>query len=254
MIAGDFDKTLGQPPMIRLITAMFLTLTPVVLQAKERVFDKFEVKGEVLVYDTEKNGGEILVDDIRALKQSLRNYSEIKELHLNSSGGSVHAGTEMAKLVMKYRLDTYVEGECTSACVDVFLAGNRRHVAHGAKIGFHQRSWAAEAVQHYYRSHRNRNNWDTPFEFGSWIYADTQTEIHDHLIYMISRGVEPGFVIETLKTAASNVWYPTHAELQAAGVLRDAVPGVVAGLSDAEMRVQQASEVELQEKKQRKQP
>jgi hypothetical protein len=236
-------------PMFRFFATVALALSPMLLAAKEPSSAKFEVKGSVLIYDTEKINGEIRNDDIHALKRSLRNHAEIKELHLNSSGGSVHAGTEMAKLVMKYRLDTYVEGECTSACVDVFLAGNRRHVARGAKIGFHQRSWAADAVQRYYRNYRESHKWDSPFEFGAWIYADTQTEIHDHMAYMIARGVEPGFVVSTLKTEASDVWYPSHEELLAAGVLRDGLPGVVAGLSDEELRAQHTSTVELRKKK-----
>ncbi|UWS78982.1 hypothetical protein N1037_17220 [Phaeobacter sp. G2] len=213
--------------MIRSIVAATLALSPLSLMAKERMSDKFEVKGSVLIYDTEKANGEILDDDIRALKLSLRKHTAVTELHLNSSGGSVHAGAEMAAIVMKYRLDTYVEEECTSACVDVFLAGNRRQMASGAKIGFHQRSWAAQAVQRYYRKYRARNDWGTPFEFGSWIYGDTQTEVHAHLVYMISRGVEPGFVVSTLKAKSDEIWYPSHEELSAAGVLREAVPGVV---------------------------
>ncbi len=237
------------PSTIRLFAAASLAFAPLPLAAKEPLSEKFEVQGSVLIYDTEKNNGEIADDDIRALNRSLRKHVEVKELHLNSSGGSVHAGTEMAELVIKYSLDTYVEGECTSACVDVFLAGNRRHMARGAKIGFHQRSWAAEAVQRFYRSNRSDNRWDTPFEFGSWIYADTQSEIHAHQLYMISRGVDPGFVVETLKAEASEVWYPTQEELQAAGVLREAVPGIVTRPRQPLVNPGEAPTVELEKKK-----
>ncbi|OIQ43728.1 MAG: hypothetical protein BM558_10685 [Roseobacter sp. MedPE-SW] len=236
--------------MIRFFVTASLVLGPISLWAKESLSEKFEVKGSILIYDTEKNNGEILDDDIRALKLSLRKNTEIKELQLNSSGGSVHAGTEMAQIVMKYQLDTYVEGECTSACVDVFLAGNRRHMARGAKIGFHQRSWASEAVQRFYRSNRNRNRWDTPFEFGSWIYADTQAEIHAHQLYMVSRGVDPGFVVTTLQAGAHDVWYPTEQELVAAGVLREAVPGGVAGQRQVEEISVEWPPADMKEKKQ----
>jgi hypothetical protein len=237
--------------MTRFIAAASLALGPLPLLAKELMSDKFEVKGSVLIYDTEKTNGEILDDDIRALKWSLRKHTAVTELHLNSSGGSVHAGAEMAEIVMKYRLDTYVEGECTSACVDVFLAGNRRQIARGAKIGFHQRSWAAQAVQRYYRNYRESNDWDTPFEFGSWIYADTQAEVHAHLVYMISRGVEPGFVVSTLKAKSSEIWYPSQEELAAAGVLREAVPGVVPLPRVAVVDTEGQPLLELEEKKQR---
>lgn len=237
--------------MIRSLVTASLVLGPVSLWAKEPLSDKFEVKGSILIYDTEKNNSEILDDDIRALKLSLRKNLEIKELQLNSSGGSVHAGTEMAEIVMKYQLDTYVEGECTSACVDIFLAGNRRHMARGAKIGFHQRSWAAEAVQRFYRRNRDRNRWDTPFEFGSWIYADTQAEIHAHQLYMVSRGVDPAFVVTTMQAGAREVWYPSQEELTASGVLRDAVPGIVARPREVDQISVELPAAILEEKKQR---
>lgn len=189
--------------------------------AKEPLSDKFEVAGTVLIYDTEKTGDEIRDEDAEQLKLVLRRYTQIRELQLNSSGGSVFAGTEMAGVVMDYELDTHVAGECVSACVDVFLAGNRRRMARGSKIGFHHRSWGPQAVQSYYRDQRKENDWATPFEFGSWIYGDTQSEIYEHLIYMISRGVEPGFAIETLQAVASEEWYPSRSQLISAGVLRE---------------------------------
>lgn len=200
------------------LTAFALAFAPAF--AKEPLSDKLEVEGAVLIYDTEKTGDEIRDEDIDQLKQILARHAEIKELRLNSSGGSVFAGSEMAGIVMEYGLDTNVAGECVSACVDVFLAGNRRSMTRGSKIGFHHRSWGPHAVQSYYRDQRREMDWATPFEFGSWIYGDTQTEIYEHLVYMVSRGVEPGFAIETLQAVASEEWYPSRAQLIAAGVLR----------------------------------
>lgn len=188
--------------------------------AKEPLSDKFALKGAVLIYDTEKSGDEIRDEDIDQLKRVLARHAEIKELQLNSSGGSVFAGIEMAGVVMDYDLDTHVAGDCVSACVDIFLAGNHRSMARGSRIGFHHRSWGPHAVQSYYRDQRKQMDWATPFEFGSWIYGDTQSEIYEHLAYMVSRGVDPAFAIETLQAVASEEWYPSRAELVAAGVLR----------------------------------
>ena len=46
-------------------------------------------------------------------------------------------------------------------------------------------------------------------------------EIHEQLIYMVNRGVEPVFAIETLKTTADGMWYPYRIRLLAAGVLTE---------------------------------
>lgn len=209
--------------MIRLLAATVLCALPMSLLAKEPLPEKFEIEGEVLTYDTEQHGGEMRDEDIGLLKKVLSTHSGITELRLNSTGGSVYAGSEMAWIVMDYGLNTQVDGECISACVDLFLAGKRRRMTLGSKLGFHHRSWGAEAVQKYYREWRKRKDWATPFEFGSWIYSDTQTEIYEHLTYMLERGVEPGFAISTMQAESSDEWYPSRLQLIAAGVLREDV-------------------------------
>ncbi|AHD01912.1 hypothetical protein [Leisingera methylohalidivorans] len=215
--------------MLRVITVFSCLVLASAAAAKEALPQKFSLQGRTLVYDTEREAdddlAEITEQDIGRLQEILKKNPEISELQLNSIGGSVFAGEEIAGLVLEYGLDTSVDGACISACVDVFLAGSRRRMTIGSKIGFHQRSWSAAEVHKYYRSERKAQRWATPFEFGSWIYVDTQREIFDHLSYMVARGVDPGFAIETLRTDPDGEWYPSRLRLIAAGVLREVLPG-----------------------------
>ncbi|WP_293574451.1 hypothetical protein [Phaeobacter sp.] len=195
---------------------------------------KFKLDGNTLIYDTERPEDdedqlaadgviwEISDSDIDVFEAILGQDPTINRLQLNSGGGSVYAGERIAQLVVDHTLDTWVVGECVSACVDIFLAGEQRQMTLGSKIGFHQRDWSPSAVQSYYRRWRKDEQWATPFEFGSWIYRDTQAEIFRHLDYMISRDVDPVFAIRTLETAPENVWFPSRMRLVAAGVLRAA--------------------------------
>ncbi|UWQ32307.1 hypothetical protein K3555_17390 [Leisingera sp. M527] len=215
--------------MLRVITVLSFLALASSASAKDTLPQKFSLQGGTLVYDTERKTedepAEITEQDIGRLQEILKKNPEISELQLNSIGGSVYAGEEMAGLVLEHGLDTSVDGACISACVDVFLAGSRRRMTIGSKIGFHQRNWPAAAVHKYYRSERKAQRWATPFEFGSWIYVDTQREIHDHLSYMVARGVDPGFAIETLRTDPDGEWYPSRLRLIAAGVLREVRQG-----------------------------
>ena len=211
--------------MLRVLTAFFCLALGSGAVAKDGLPQKFSLQGRTLVYDTETGEegepAEISDEDIGRLRDILKRNPDVSELQLNSIGGSVFAGEEIAGLVLEHELDTLVDGECISACVDVFLAGNRRRMTIGSRIGFHQRSWPAAAVHKYYRSERKRQRWATPFEFGSWIYVDTQREMYDHVSYMVSRGVDPGFAIETLRTEPGSEWFPSRLRLIAAGVLRE---------------------------------
>ena len=145
---------------------------------------KFSLQGERLVYDTESGAGgsEIEDADVDVLVDLMRDNPGITTFVLNSGGGSVWAGMEMARIVMD------------------------------------SRSWSPGAVESYYETWREEEGWDTPFEFGSWIYEDTQSEIYDDLRFITSRGVDAEFAIKT-KTPRSKTWYPTRAELENAGIL-----------------------------------
>lgn len=215
--------------MLRVFSVLFGLLLASGATARDALPQKFNLQGQTLVYDTETDvegePAEITDEDAARLRDILKKSPEITELQLNSVGGSVYAGQEIAGLVLEYGLDTLVDGTCISACVDVFLAGGRRRMTIGSSIGFHQRNWPSEAVHQYYRSERKSRRWATPFEFGSWIYVDTQREVYDHLSYMVARGVDPGFAIETLRTDPGGEWFPGRLRLIAAGVLREIRPG-----------------------------
>ncbi|SMX40878.1 hypothetical protein [Maliponia aquimaris] len=210
-----------------LCRTVLICLVPVLAMAEsqqQEASGKFRIEGSTLFYDGEAardpKNTEIESEDVDELLALLRVNDGITELWLNSVGGGVWAGQEMARLVMDFELDTRVTGECSSSCVTVFLAGARRTLERGGKLGFHQRSWSAEAMRTYYDSWRQDEGWETPFDFASWVYEDTQSEIHKEMTYMISRGVDPAFAIET-KRMRSTIWFPSRAELLAAGVLHE---------------------------------
>lgn len=208
--------------------ALFIFATPAIAQkagvAGEPVSGKFKIDGSDLIYDSDEAIGDAIpeitgrdVEDLRAILQA---NEAIETLQLTSGGGSLWAGKEMAHIVIDYTLDTVVERECSSSCVIVFLAGDSRIMTGGSKLGFHLNSWSAEGLQSYYKGWREDQGWDTPYDFGSWLYRDVQIETHAELTYMIERGVDPAFAIET-KRARGAMWFPRREELEAAGVLRE---------------------------------
>lgn len=213
--------------MIRFALAFLLICAPLagLAQDVDPGMVKFELRGDTLVYDTETTvtgaEAEITNGDIDRLLSLLRANGDIKVLELNSSGGSVYASEEMARIVIDFELDTVVSGSCVSSCVDIFLGGKARRMLLGSKIGFHQRRWPPQAVERYYTEQREARGWETPFDFASWLYADTQTETYQHLTYMVKRGVDPGFAIQSKSVANDDEWYPSRLELFRAGVLTE---------------------------------
>ncbi len=186
---------------------------------------KLRIDGERLIYDTNNVGeGEetgIIWDDIAPLLALLKDNPQVTTLELNSGGGYFNASSELARRLIDFDLHTYVNGECASMCVRVFLAGTKRTLARGSLIGFHQLGWDPQSIKEYYDANAANEGWGDPFEFASWNYTDTQTEVHERLSYMIARGVDPVFAIESLQYTSGEMWYPERAELLTAGVLTE---------------------------------
>ena len=193
--------------------------------AQEPAEQRFVVEGDRLLYDTtvlvDGKEHDIRYSDLEDIRNLLRQNVQIKVLEVNSSGGGHYPSMDIAALVIDFDLDTHVEDSCESSCVNVFLAGNKRTMARGARIGFHQLSWTARSVEDYYNKHRERREWDTPFRFAEWMYQDTQTETYNRLNYMVQRGVDAQFAIRTIRKPDTSMWFPYRAVLLAAGVVTE---------------------------------
>ena len=204
-------------------TMVVLALCAGPLAARETT-PKLYVDGGTLVYDTTNasNGySEIESEDVEVLRGLLQANPEVTVIQLTSSGGSVWAAQVISDIVIDFGLDTRVDGDCDSSCVTIFLAGENRTMTRGSRLGFHQVQWSAENISDYYEREAEDFGWETPWDFAEWMYLDTQQEVYRTLNYMISRGVDPAFAIESIRKPDGNMWRPYRAVLRAAGVLTE---------------------------------
>ena len=187
--------------------------------------NKLFIEGNTLYYNTDlaadETNAEINWDDADLIQSILLENPNITTIQLNSSGGLIEASQYISDIVIDFELDSYVSGECSSACVDIFLAGQSRILEKGSFLGFHKGSWAAADIESYYEANKKQKGWMDAFEFSSWLYEDTQSEILKQMKYMLERGVEADFIIQTLQAGNEGMWYPRRKQLQAAGVLNE---------------------------------
>lgn len=181
----------------------------------------FRIEAGVLIYDTEDQPGGIAPGDATRLIDLLRANPKVLAVELNSSGGDYFESFDLAHVIADFELETRVRGYCESSCAHVFLGGSRRTLARGGRIGFHRTTWSPENVESYYTDWQEDERWRTPFDMVSWTYEDTQGEVHDRLMFMVERGVDPLFAIETLREEAGGIWYPDRDRLRDAGVITE---------------------------------
>ena len=113
---------------------------------------------------------------------------QVRLVRLESPGGHVLPAMQTANIIQQHGLDTYVGRLCASACTIAFLGGRQRWLAPGARLGFHEAhapGLPAEQVNEYLRA--------------------AYETFH----------VPPSFVSHVLRTPATDLWFPTPAELRA---------------------------------------
>jgi hypothetical protein len=152
---------------------------------------KISSDGRALIFNGGMGAG--ATEKVKALLDAA---PAVRTLQLNSIGGRLVEANQLAKLVRARQLDTYVEGECVSACTYVFLAGNDRAATPTAKIGFHKPSTAGAREPEEERA---------SIDEMSRVYRED--------------GIPEEFIQKVVSTEAVGMWYPSREELIRANVI-----------------------------------
>jgi len=132
----------------------------------------------------------------------LKKYPKVEGVILDSIGGRIYEGRELAKLISAYDLDTYSLKGCYSAATIVFIAGENRFLGMGANLGFHQYTAGSEYI-------------DT--------FVDMEEEQAKDLLLFRQQGVKSEFIERLFETSHDDLWYPTIDEMLDAGVIHGIV-------------------------------
>ncbi len=97
---------------------------------------QFQHSGERLVAS-----GPINLGSTAAFNDALDRWPQVREVVLDSPGGIISEARQLARVIQARRLDTRIDSECLSACVDLFAAGQTRTMRADALIGLHS-AWS----------------------------------------------------------------------------------------------------------------
>lgn len=75
-----------------------------------------------------------------AVLDAVLDNPQARVLQIESGGGSAVTGDLLARIVQANDMDVHVRAYCASACIPIFLAGERRILGPGARLGCHQTS------------------------------------------------------------------------------------------------------------------
>lgn len=115
-------------------------------------------------------------------------------VYLNSVGGVIEEAIAIGEYIRKKRLNTVINGECSSACTLIFLYGKNRIMPTGSTLGFHASSFAGQKST-----------------LGTGYMA----------VELRKRGVPETFIEKAINVDPSDMWYPSMKELYKAGVIHN---------------------------------
>ena len=192
------------------------TYVPAIKESLERIEWQSEANWDVLLLNGGKEielSGAINTGIANELSIILDASKNVKTIHVNLSlGGLVDEAIILQKIISKNNLNTYVSGECVSACTIVFLGGKKRYIKSSAKLGFH--AYKVPGLK------------------------ENQMDYSDDKNYLKSLNVDKKFITKIFETPHLEMWYPEIDELMEANIVHEIVNGnefSVSGLSSREV-------------------
>jgi hypothetical protein len=146
--------------------------------------------GRKLVLD-----GPLGLGDAQRVRAMAAKAPALKTVELNSPGGRLKVGEEIAALVKKEAWTTRTTGACQSACTFIHMAGTKKQLLPGAKIGFHRAS------------------------SGSMNPVLERLANYELVRMYREAGLPEHFIERTLATPPWGMWHPSRDELVGAGLV-----------------------------------
>ena len=183
---------------VRFVVGVVLVQAPIALEML-RIIDGDEEFSDYTVLVLE-GGEEVSIDGpigfglTAKLDDALASFENVRVVRLNSEGGRLAEAYLLGERIRDRGLSTYVEGECSSACVIAFASGAERLLGPAARVGLHEVSFRGLAP-----------HWAEP-------------ERRRYIEFLKGQGVNAGFVNAAMRRGGEGMWYPSHEQLIDAGL------------------------------------
>jgi hypothetical protein len=188
--------------------------------------ERFETDGKELTfnltipYPDDPSSTELIWRDVEEFQLYVMENPELRLVSVSGPGGYGPAAVEIAETILEFGLSTQAFGDCMSACSRIFLAGQMRTLAEGARLGFHRPYIIGDEGREYFLAHRQRRGWETEFDYAEWIYDVAWLDTLATIQFMTDQGVSLSFVLEAFSYDSYQMWYPDPTTLKQSGVLR----------------------------------
>lgn len=171
------------------------------------------------------------VQNQQAKQLLVQTTGKVQQLVIQSGGGNVYAGMDLAEIMLEYQLDLVVDKFCFSSCANyVFIAGKNKFIQPNAILGWHGNAASAkwldqdiDAMLPELKGNRSAEKWQQLRRHYDEVIqraAARETELYKRLGVdptLLTIGLLPELKAVALKQKARG-WTMSIALLQAKGV------------------------------------
>lgn len=136
---------------------------------------------------------------VRDALDALDASANVRVVRLESRGGRVAEGLALGTLLRDRGIDTFVTGECSSACVTAFAGGARRIIGPNARIGLHSAGGAGFSGETIASANRRSDE------------------------FIAARGVDTHVLEKGAAVANDQIWFPPSQLLLSSGLATEFV-------------------------------
>lgn len=127
---------------------------------------------------------------------------------------------DVARGIEGLGLSTEIQGECTDACIYMFVAGRSRILGKGATLGLRRITINATRLREYFEQDKAAYGWEDEFGQAAMLYDLGQSVMRSALQYLMNHGVSLEFALKIFATPREDMWWPEQDELVAGGVIQ----------------------------------
>ncbi len=149
--------------------------------------------------------GPITFHTFERFREMVDQNGHIDLIELDSGGGDLRAAIRISKTVEARSLDTFVSGDCASACTTAFMGGKKRIIVEAATLGFH--IGEVDGIPEWVLKLGAKLMWRHPDDV------------------FLKHGVSKPFLEKVYATPTEDIWEPSICELVAENIVTHVMMG-----------------------------
>lgn len=176
---------------------------------------KIVINGDVVASTSD----DAQLDDYSNLLELAAANPDVATVVLTGSFPRTGYATDVALGIEGLGFATEVVGNCTDACIYMFVAGHTRTFGNGAKLGLRRITIKAARLRENFEEDKEAYGWEDEFGQAAMVYDLGQSSMHSALKYLLDHGVSLEFALRIFATPREDMWWPERDELLAGGVI-----------------------------------